>query len=118
MYALNNPRRFQARVQSKPFGISAYEHVELLVPDKEIAGQKPFALARWEEEREARMGAPGYVKGAYSPDDDEGASKVGTTGRVWRTRRRRDGKVSCGVFFFFFEWFFFFGGVYRLGKRV
>lgn len=97
MPAVNNPRRSQARTQSKPFGIGEYEHLELLTPDKEIAGQKPFPLARWGKERESRVNGLGYVKGGFSPDDDGGASKVGKTGRIWRTRRRRDGKVSLSV---------------------
>ena len=72
------------------------------MPDKEIAGQKPVPLTIWEAEKKARANAahgPGNVKGGkgvgyYLPDNDEGASKVGKTGRIWRTRRRRDGKVS------------------------
>lgn len=104
MPSVNRSRRSQASVQSDPSGASEYELVELLIPDKEIAGQKPFPLGQWEEEKEARISAPRYIKTAYSPDNDEGASKVGTTGRMWRARRRRDGKVSFsrlgGEFFF------------------
>lgn len=100
MHALRNPRRAQARVQSRPFGIGEYEHLELLSAGKEVAGQKPFPLARWEKERELRINALGYDKGSSnSPYEDGGASKVGKTGRIWRTRRRRDGKVSLFTHF-------------------
>lgn len=61
-------------------------------------------MKRWEKEREARISAPGYKKGAYGPDDDEGASKVGKTGKIWRTIRRRDGKVSGFLSFEFGVW--------------
>jgi hypothetical protein len=109
MHELDNPRRFKARMQSKPFAISKYEHVKLLVPTKERAGKKPVPR-KGRVNRTRKTGGGGgdnddvaaeidRNENAASEDDDsteddEGASKVGTTGRIWRTRRRRDGKVS------------------------
>ena len=92
----NPPRRVQPPrgAQPRPFGVGEYEHIELLTADKEVANEKPFPLAPWEQQRQYRINGLGYVKGSFSPDDDEGASKIGKTGRIWRTRRRRDGKVS------------------------
>jgi hypothetical protein len=65
------------------------------VPVKEKAGRRPVSVSRkrklgifenGDAERE------GESEDSYG--DGEGSSRVGTTGRIWRTRRRRDGKVS------------------------
>ncbi len=107
MHELDNPRRFKARLQSKPFAISKYEHVKLLVPTKERAGKKPVPrkgrVSRTKKTGggddndvvvEVDRNANAASEDDDSTEDDEGASKVGTTGRIWKTRRRRDGKVS------------------------
>ena len=65
MYVTDNPRRAKARSETNPFAISKYDHLEELVPTDEQDGYAPVKRAR---------------KG-------EGC-------RIWRTRRRADGKVS------------------------
>lgn len=107
MSAPDNPRRLRARVQSKPFGISTYEHVELLEPAKEFPGRKPVPRGQWKEQVKAHAATVVDKRRVYTSKDpqdaymvdeeEEETGKVGTTGRIWRTRRRRDGKVSKGV---------------------
>lgn len=80
------------------------------MPVKEKAGWRPYVLRKRRGEEGGRgkdnglgksggFGKEGEEEGESESEseDREGANRVGSTGRVWRTRRRRDGKV--GFFF-------------------
>lgn len=126
MFALDNPRRSQARAQSKRFAISTYEHVELLEPAKEFPGRKPVPRDQWKEEVKALAATVDkrhlYLskdpQEAYLVDDEDTTTDVGTTGRIWRTRRRRDGKVSSKRVVVLGMCFFCFHGCIRAGRMI
>lgn len=77
MYALDNSRRARARLETNPHALSDYEHLEVLAPTEERAGHKPVKSKR-NSLRGGNIGNSGTVSGT----------------RIFKTRKRRDGKVK------------------------
>lgn len=81
MDALDKSRRVQKRLETSPYALSDYEHLEVLVPTEERAGHRPVKSKRNSLHGE-NIGNIGAVSGA----------------RILKTRKRRDGKVKESLF--------------------
>lgn len=77
MYALDKSRRTKTRLETNPYGLSDYEHLEVLAPTEEKAGHRPVKSKR-NSLNGGKVRDTGAVSGA----------------RILKTRKRRDGKVK------------------------
>lgn len=77
MHALGRSRRAKTRLETNPYALSDYEHLEVLAPTEERAGHKPTTSKR-NCLRRGEIKNPGAASGT----------------RILKTRKRRDGKVK------------------------
>lgn len=71
--SINNKRQFASELETKPLAISEYEHLEVLFETEETVGEVPSKRGR--------------------AVDQANLTAATSAPKVWRTRRRRDGKV-------------------------
>ncbi|MCJ1461555.1 hypothetical protein MMC07_000152, partial [Pseudocyphellaria aurata] len=80
MYAPDNSRRARTKLETNMYTLSDYEHLEVLTPTEERAGQRPVKSKR-NSLRGGNIGNAGTISGT----------------RIFKTRKRRDGKIFRAV---------------------
>ncbi len=73
VHPINNESQTMSKAETKPLAVSKYEHLEVLVETEEKLGEVPSKRRKAVERAD---------------------SKAASAPKVWRTRRRSDGKVG------------------------